>query len=234
MSALTSLQPDAALSYLIAFVLPALDAVLPVVPSETAIITLGVATAGSTDPRIALLIAVAAAGAFAGDSLSYFIGRRFGPAAERRFFSSPRGQAGRRWAEKSLARHGMLLIIVARFIPGGRTAVTLTCGLIGYQYRRFALGTGIAAVVWVLYAFFIGRLGGRIFEDNSWAALLLALGVAGAVAAVVEGGRRLRARRPARPNHPVSDHAVSDHNGPNHAGPVTPDRGRTADGGARS
>jgi membrane protein DedA with SNARE-associated domain len=133
---------------------------------------------------------VAAAGAFAGDSLSYFIGRRFGPAAERRFLSSPRGKAGRQWAEKSLSRHGMLLVIVARFIPGGRTAVTLTCGLIGYQYRRFALGTAIAAAGWVLYAFFIGRLGGRVFEDSSWAALLLALAVAAAVTAVVEGGRR--------------------------------------------
>jgi membrane protein DedA with SNARE-associated domain len=233
-SVLTSLQPDAALSYLIAFVLPALDAVLPVVPSETAIITLGVATAGSADPRIALLMAVAAAGAFAGDSLSYFIGRRFGPAAERRFLSSPRGQAGRRWAEKSLARHGMLLIIVARFIPGGRTAVTLTCGLIGYRYRRFALGTGIAAVVWVLYAFFIGRLGGRVFEDNSWAALLLALGVAGALAAVVEGVRRLHARRPPGPSHTGPDQAGPDHEGPDQAGPVTPDQSRAADGAARS
>jgi membrane-associated protein len=200
-SALTSLQPDAALSYLIAFLLPALDAVLPVVPSETAIITLGVATAGSADPRIALLAAVAAAGAFAGDSLSYLIGRRFGPAAERRFLSSPRGQAGRRWAEKSLARRGMMLVIACRFIPGGRTAVTLTCGLVGYQYRRFALGTAIAATLWVLYAFLIGRLGGRVFEDSSWAALLLALGVAAALAAVVEAFRRLRGRRPASPGH---------------------------------
>jgi hypothetical protein len=44
-------------TYLIAVLLPALDALLPVVPSETAIVALGVATAGSTDPRIALLIA---------------------------------------------------------------------------------------------------------------------------------------------------------------------------------
>ena len=60
LSALTSLQVDSALSYLIAIVIPALDAIFPVLPSETAVIALGVATAGSADPRIALLIACAA------------------------------------------------------------------------------------------------------------------------------------------------------------------------------
>jgi membrane protein DedA with SNARE-associated domain len=78
LSAFTSLQVDAPLSYLIAVVLPALDAIFPVLPSETAVIALGVATAGSADPRIAVLIACAAAGAFLGDNLSYLIGRRFG------------------------------------------------------------------------------------------------------------------------------------------------------------
>lgn len=43
MSAFTSLQVDAPLSYLIAVVLPALDAIFPVLPSETAVIALGVA-----------------------------------------------------------------------------------------------------------------------------------------------------------------------------------------------
>jgi membrane protein DedA with SNARE-associated domain len=79
LSAFTSLQVDAPLSYLIAVVLPALDAIFPVLPSETAVIALGVAAAGSADPRIALLVTCAAAGAFLGDNLSYLIGRRFGP-----------------------------------------------------------------------------------------------------------------------------------------------------------
>jgi membrane protein DedA with SNARE-associated domain len=53
------------------------------------------------------------------------------------------------------------VIIVCRFIPGGRTAVTLTCGLLGYERRRFVIATAVAAVIWALYAFFIGRLGGK-------------------------------------------------------------------------
>ena len=129
MNVIASLQVDSAISYLVALVIPALDAIFPVLPSETAVIALGVATAGSADPRIALLVAFAAAGAFLGDNLSYLFGRHFGPAVQRRFFATPKGMKGRAWAERSLGRFGMRLIIACRFIPGGRTAVTLTCGL---------------------------------------------------------------------------------------------------------
>ena len=150
MSVLDTLQVDSVLSYLIALVIPALDAIFPVLPSETAVITLGVTTAGSTDPRIALLVACAAAGAFLGDNLCYLLGRRFGPAVERRFFAGPKGARTRAWAERSLDRYGTQLIIVCRFIPGGRTAVTLTCGLVRYERRRFVVATAVAAVIWAL------------------------------------------------------------------------------------
>jgi membrane protein DedA with SNARE-associated domain len=202
LSAFTSLQVDASLSYLIAVVLPALDAVFPVLPSETAVIALGVATAGSTDPRIALLVACAAAGAFLGDNLSYLIGRRFGPWAERRFFATDKGARSRAWAERSLRRFGMQLIIVCRFIPGGRTAVTLTCGLIGYPRRRFVTATAIAAVIWALYAFFIGRLGGKAFEDEPWAGFLAAFGGTVVISVLIEAARRIRTRWKGRAGHP--------------------------------
>ena len=196
MSALDSLQAGSALSYLIAFGVPALDAILPALPGESAIIALGVATAGSADPRIALLVILAAAGAFAGDNLSYLIGRRFGPAVRRRFFGTPKGAKAHAWAERSLARFGTQLIVVCRFIPGGRTAVTLTCGLTGYPRRRFAAATALAAVIWAVQAFLIGRIGGRAFADNPWAALGLALGASVAISAAIEVVRRLWPLRP--------------------------------------
>lgn len=195
MNALTSLQVDSPISYLIAILIPALDAIFPVLPSETAIITLGVATAGSADPRIALLVVGAAVGAFLGDNLCYLLGRRFGPAVERRFFTTPKGKAARAWAERSLQRYGMQLIIVCRFIPGGRTAVTLCCGLTGYPRRRFVVATGAAGAIWASYAFFIGRLGGKAFEDNLWAGLLMAFGAAIVLSLAIEAVRRIRGRR---------------------------------------
>jgi membrane protein DedA with SNARE-associated domain len=194
-SGITTLQVGSPISYLIAFVLPCLDAVLPVVPSETVIIAFGVATAGSTDPRILLLVLCAAVGAFAGDNLSYLIGWRFGPWATRRFFSGEKGAARKDWAERSLTRFGMGLIIVCRFIPGGRTAVTLSCGLVGYSWRRFLVATSISGVVWASYAFLAGRIGGKAFEGMPLLGFAVAFGAALVVSGLVEAIRRLIAWR---------------------------------------
>jgi membrane-associated protein len=210
MSVLTHLQVDHALSYLIALLIPALDAIFPVLPSETAVIALGVATAGSTDPRIALLVFCAALGAFLGDNLSYELGHRAGPWVRRRFLAGETpGRRKRRerqaWAERSLERFGIQVIIVCRFIPGGRTAITLCCGLIGYPRRKFILATAIAATVWALYAFYIGRLGGKAFEDQPLLGLAVAFGGTLVLSLLIEAGRRAWAwRRKRRANRDVS------------------------------
>jgi len=194
-SALTILQVGSVISYVIAIVIPALDAVIPVLPSESVIIALGVATAGSADPRIALLVACSALGAFLGDNLSYLLGRRFGPQVEKRFFRGEKGARRRAWAERSLQRFGMQLIVVCRFFPGGRTAVTLCCGIVGYPRRRFVVATAVAGVIWASYSFFIGRLGGKAFEHAPWAGFAVAFGVTIAVSVLVELIRRIVSRR---------------------------------------
>ncbi|HUC25620.1 MAG TPA: VTT domain-containing protein [Streptosporangiaceae bacterium] len=210
MAGLWQLGVSAPVSYVAAFLLPALDAVLPVVPSETAVIALGVTTAGSTDPRIAILLILAAAGAFAGDNLGYLIGSRFGHRAERRFFA---GEAGARRLTRirhSLDRFGARLILVCRFVPGGRTGVTVSCGLVRYRRESFVTATAFAAVIWASYAFFLGRLGGRAFADRPWVGLLLALGVTLIVSGIVDGSRRILSwhrRRRASQASPLSNRA---------------------------
>ena len=91
---LTSLHVSSPLSNVVAFTIPALDAVVPVLPSETAIIALGAASAGSIDPRLGLLVLLAAVGAFVGDNVCYLIGRRFEGWCNRRFFAGERALAG--------------------------------------------------------------------------------------------------------------------------------------------
>jgi membrane-associated protein len=165
---LAQLDISSPVSYLIAVLVPALDALIPVLPSETAVIALGVATAGSTDPRIAVLVGLAALGAFLGDNAAYLVGRRFGPVVSRWVFAGERGERRRDWAQRSLARYGTRIIVACRFIPGGRTAVTVTCGLIGYPRRSFVLGTALAGILWASYAFLLGRIGGQAFEGRPW------------------------------------------------------------------
>jgi len=232
-SALTSLQVGSVLSYVIAIAIPALDAVIPVLPSESVIIALGVATAGSADPRIGLLVACSALGAFLGDNLSYLIGRRFGPWAERRFFRGEKGARRRAWAERSLRRFGMQLIVVCRFFPGGRTAVTLCCGIVGYSRRRFVIATAVAGLIWASYSFFIGRLGGKAFEDTPWAGFAVAFGITIAISGLVElirriVSRRRRRRSAAEARHPGRSELTDDASPPiHHMGDNCPARPRS-------
>ena len=69
--------------------------------------------------------------------------------------------------------------------------MTLTCGLTGYPRRRFVPATAVAAIIWALYAFFIGRLGGRAFENDPWIGLVIAFGATIVISGVIELIRRL-------------------------------------------
>jgi membrane-associated protein len=191
---LSSVDPSSPGGYAIAFFVPLLDAFFPVVPSETVVIGIGVLASKSFDVRIVPLVLLVAAGAFCGDNISYWLGRRYGTRVADRFLSGERGRRSREWADRTLNRYGIRLLIVARFVPGGRTAVTLTAGIQHYDRRRFVLGVGIAAVLWTTYAFGIGVAGGHTFQDNTLAALALAFGVAAGVSILVEIGRRLVGR----------------------------------------
>jgi membrane-associated protein len=170
-----------------------LDAFFPVVPSETAVITGGV-LAAQGDLSIELVLVCAAVGAIAGDNFTYLLGRLFGEKLSARLFRGQRGRASLEWATRTLDAHGTVLILVARFIPGGRTATMFTCGLTDYPWRRFLLLTTIAGCIWALYAGLLGYFGGKTFEHDTWKALLLAFAIAGTVTVAIEGVRRLRNR----------------------------------------
>jgi membrane protein DedA with SNARE-associated domain len=163
----------------------ALDAILPIVPSETSVITAGV-VASAGDLTLGLVILAAAAGAFVGDNTAYFLGRRYGEWIKRRFFSSEKGMKRIDWAETQLTERGGELIGVARFIPGGRTVVTVSAGTLHYPWPRFAIFDAMASVGWALYASLLGYVGGAAFEDAPWKGLILALAIAFSVAGGVE------------------------------------------------
>jgi membrane-associated protein len=182
----TQLVSDASgWAYVILFLFAFLDAIVPVVPSETAVITAGV-VASSGDLNVVVIVVAAAAGAALGDNTAYALGRRYGARIEARFFSGEKARKRIEWAERQLGERGGELIAIARFIPGGRTAVTLSAGTLGFPWRRFVLFDALAAVGWALYAALLGYFGGRAFEHEAWKGLLLALGIAFAVAGSVE------------------------------------------------
>jgi membrane-associated protein len=175
------------------FGIAALDVLFPVVPSETSVILAGV-LAATGDLVLWAVIAVAAGGAILGDNASYWIGRTAGPRVVARFF---KGERKKRidWAEEQIEERGPYLIVVGRFIPGGRTVITLAAGLLQMLWRRF-IGFDVAAgLVWASYAALLGYVGGRSFEENPLKGFLIAFAIALAITAGVEAYRWLKKRR---------------------------------------
>lgn len=170
------------------------DAVFPAFPSETAVIVCGI-QAGRGQLSLEAVIAVAALGAFLGDNLSYAVGRYAGQPAVRRFFSGEKAQERLQWARTFLTERGSYVLIVARFVPGGRTAATFTSGLVHLTWMtRFVPFVLIAAIFWATFGALLGYLGGRTFEDKPIYALLLAFGIAGIITVGAEAFRRWRMR----------------------------------------
>lgn len=179
-------------TYGVIFGLAALDVVFPLVPSETSVILAGV-LASTGDLILFAVILVAAAGAILGDNIAYWLGRTVGPWVVRRFFV---GERKRRidWAEKQVQERGGYLILVGRFIPGGRTAVTLACGLLEMRWHRFIRFDIAAGLMWGSYAALLGYFGGKAFEQNPLRGFAVAFAVALAITGGIEVYRWLRKR----------------------------------------
>jgi membrane-associated protein len=167
------------------------DAVVPLLPSESALIVCGIQAARG-QLSLGWVIAFAALGAFVGDNASYAGGRWLGHAVAERFFPGERAQARLDWARRFLKERGSYVLIVARFVPGGRTATTFTSGLVRLRWpTRFFPYVLVAAVLWGTFGALLGYLGGRMFRDQPIYALLLAFGIAALITALVELFRRL-------------------------------------------
>lgn len=167
----------------------ALDAVLPIVPSESTLIAAGV-VAGVGDLNLALVIGLGAAGAFAGDTSAYGLGRALDTKVRRLLFTGGRGRKRLEFVEGAFATRGGSMILIGRFIPGGRTAVTFTAGATSYPYKRFAAFAIPAALGWSTYATLVGYAGGKAFENDPLQALLVSFGIALVGAALIESSRR--------------------------------------------
>jgi membrane protein DedA with SNARE-associated domain len=170
------------------------DSVIPAVPSETTVIIGGVA-AGAGDQNLLLVILAGAIGAFLGDNLAFTIGRRLAGPIRRRATRKTSTAARLDWAASQIRNRGGLLLVTARFIPGGRTALTISCGLTQQPRPWFVRWVAIAVTIWATYAAVLGAVFGRAFQNNHTAAFLVAFGTALAINIVIEVARKRREHR---------------------------------------
>jgi membrane-associated protein len=181
-------------AYFVIFGVAVLDAFFPVVPSETVVIV-GGNLASSDDLVLPLVILAGATGAVLGDNISFGIGHFVGEHTVKRWFRSEKAQKRLLWAEKTLDERGAYIIVIARFIPGGRTAVTFSAGYIPtFRWRRFIVYDVIAGAIWATYAALLGYFGGKTFESRPWLGLVIAFIAAVSIALVIELVRHARHR----------------------------------------
>jgi membrane-associated protein len=205
---LLTMMATPAWAYLAVFGLLAVDALVPVVPIQAIMITAGALTVygGLSLP---LVVAVGALGMFTGDLICFSLGRTAGhstgpglqgrlaalrkrcakePGAEGPGIDGPGtdGPGGaRRAAERftrGLRKPGPLVLLLCRFVPGGRMAAGYQAGRKGYPVRLFVTFDGAAAIAWATYGGLVGHIGGTALTQSAWRLFAVA-----AVAAVIFG-----------------------------------------------
>lgn len=158
-----------------------------VAPGETAVI-LGGALTAKGDQSLALMLGVVWFSAWAGDGVSFWIGRKLG----RGFLlqHGPRLRITRdRLArvETYFQRHGGKTIVIGRFIGVVRALAPFIAGSSGLRYLAFVpysiLGTGLWAATYVLLGFFGADALNRVTELAARGSFLFGVVVAAAVLA---------------------------------------------------
>ncbi|WP_323451779.1 DedA family protein [Streptomyces yaizuensis] len=198
-----------AVGYPSLFLLVALGALVPVVPTGAVVSSATVVALHQTAPlALVQVFAVAAAAAFAGDMTLYWLGQR-----------GVRSRNGSRWLEQlrghaapdrleqaqaRLAENGTTVLVLSRLIPAGRIPVMLACLLARMPLAAFARGNLPACLAWAVTYQLIGILGGSLFAQP-WQGVAVAVGLTVLISAGPALWRRLRrGRGRGRPDSPGS------------------------------
>jgi len=221
-------------AYVALWVLLSVDAFVPIFPTQAIMITSGALTVyGGLD--LSTTIAVGALGVLTGDLSCYLIGRArhrrqagrtgVGPLGRlARWLARPGAGLPRRVARRTarragrltvgLRRPGPMVILLCRFVPGGRMAACYSAGRGAYPAGRFLPYEVLGAVGWASYGALVGHLGGTAITKSAWRLVAVAAIAAAIFAAagwvLALGNRREAAKQAATPApEPVPAHSNS-------------------------
>lgn len=187
-----------AVGYPSLFLLVALGALVPVVPTGALVSSAAVVAFHQTSPFALLVVfAVASCAAFLGDICLYWLGQR-----------GVRSRNGSKWlaaisgraaperlaqAQRKLRDNGATVLVLSRLVPAGRIPVMLACLLGRMPLRRFARGDVPACLAWAATYQAIGILGGSLFPEP-WQGVVAAVGLTLLISGAPSLWRGLRAR----------------------------------------
>lgn len=164
-------------------------------PGTSLLIAAGTLMSAGTLPYLPVL-AGAVLGAVLGDTVSYWIGRRFGGALARLwpFSRHPDLLPG---GIRFFARHGGKSVFIGRFFGPMRAVIPLAAGIMRMPPDRFWIANVASAIVWAPMLLFVGDAVGDAGEHliGSGNTVLLVFGgltlfgIAGVIWAIVRSGR---------------------------------------------
>jgi membrane protein DedA with SNARE-associated domain len=166
------------------------------VPGETALIAFGV-LASQGHYSIAVVIAIAAAGAIVGDNLGFWlIGRHGGRALIARYaWVERRTQHALPRTEAVVARYGGRAVFFGRFVSVLRETIAWVAGLAGMSWPRFLFWNASGGLVWATGVGLLAYFGGKALADTVGRYGLYAAAVIVFAVAMFLVGRKANRRR---------------------------------------
>ncbi len=200
-------------SYLMVFLLIALDGVMPIFPAET---TLNAAAtlAAQGELDVMPIIVMGALGGIVGDSSCFWIARKSSHRLERQLDKAKQNEKVRE-AFELLDSSAPVLIIGSRYLPGMRFFVNGTMGLSDIPYRRYLPWSIISCLVWSTYTSVLAYKIGVALGDYPLGSFIMSSLVTSVVVAVVVLTVRRNRRRSGKQDRPASPAA-------DEAGPSSP------------
>src|SRR5690349_20224775 len=181
-------------AYLIIFVMALLDGLFPVLPAETTIIA-GGALAASGHLHAAGVLGATWAGIVAGDLLTHELARRGRARQFERWSRRPRTRKALDWATALLANHGTKVVFGGRFVPLGRTSVSLVSGISAMPKSKYLPPLLAGSALWSVYICSLGYFGGSLFGNPLFS---VGIGVGLSVALTAAGGLGCKLKKEVR------------------------------------
>lgn len=119
-----------------------------VVPGDT--IVLIASSAITTTGQYFAMVVMVILGSLIGESIGFYIGRRFGPQIRASWLGRKLGV--KRWeaADNYVDRRGGIAVFLSRFLPVLHSIIPLTVGMSKMRYRQFIAWTAAACVIWAV------------------------------------------------------------------------------------
>lgn len=154
------------------------DGLFPIVPSESLVIAVAAISSTGKGPGLEWLVLAAAIGAFTGDQMAFTIGRKI-PISRIPALNRGRGLRLVTKANATIHKRPAPLLFSGRFIPGGRVAVNVSAGAMGFPRPQFMKIDAFAALAWAAYSTLLGLTAGAYLADHPFiaAAVGVVLGV---------------------------------------------------------